>query len=210
MAELATANLVTVGASLSHVHVPGHDESHDNLGVDEVEIGMGIHNEQGFKRMKVPDTPELINALLRQLLDEGDADRAFLGPIKKGDEFALMINNLGGVSPLELGGVTTEIVNQLDCNYSINLRRVYSGTFMSSLNGNGISISLLRLADGRMLQYLDMETGTLGWPRSMNLQNQHQDVQFTPGDAELKTDKESSSTEYTKSGLMSKDVHNQQ
>lgn len=209
MTELATANLVSVGASLSHVHVPGHDEIHDNLGADEVEIGMGIHNEQGFKRMKVPDTSELIKTLLRQLLDESDVDRAFLGPITKTDEFVLMINNLGGVSPLELGGVTTEIVNQLDYNYSISPKRVYSGTFMTSLNGNGISITLLRLADERILQYLDTETETLGWPRSIHLQSQHQGAQFTSGDTEL-TDMETPSTGYTKSGLMSKCVYNQQ
>ena len=121
MSELAAANLVSVGSSLSHVHVPGHDaDSHDTLGANEIEIGMGIHNEQGSKRMIVPDAPELVKLLLRQLLDENDQDRAFLGRVQKEDEFVLMINNLGGVSPLELGGITTEVVEQLgECLSSI-------------------------------------------------------------------------------------------
>lgn len=199
MTELATDNLVSVGASLDHVHVPGHGVSHDTLRTDEIEIGMGIHNEQGFKRMKIPDATELIGLLLCQLLDENDPDRAFLGKIAKDDEFVLMVNNLGGVSPLELGGITMEIVDQLGSVYQIKPKRVYSGTFMTSLNGNGISITLLRLQDGKMLQYLDAETRTLGSPSSMHFQNWYQ-VHNTV-DAEADTAKETLTTTEQKSGL---------
>jgi len=199
MAELTTENLVSVGASLDHVHVPGHDVSHDTLRADEIEIGMGIHNEQGFKRMRVPDATELIKLLLGQLLDENDADRAFLGRIGKEDEFVLMVNNLGGVSPLELGGITTEVVDQLGSVYQIKPKRVYSGTFMTSLNGNGISITLLRLKDGKMLHYLDAETRTLGSPSSMHFQNWYK-VRRTV-DIEAGTPKETLATAYRKSGL---------
>lgn len=199
MAELATENLVSVGASLGHVHVPGHDVSHDTLRTDEIEVGMGIHNEQGFKRMKIPDTTELIKLLLGQLLDENDADRAFLGKISKEDEFVLMVNNLGGVSPLELGGITVEVVDQLGSVYQIKPKRVYSGAFMTSLNGNGISITLLRLEDGEMLQYLDAESRTLGSPSSMHFQDWYKVRKEV--DTKADTAKEALATTYKKSGL---------
>jgi len=202
MAELTTENLVSVGASLGHVHVPGHGVSHDTLQMDEIEIGMGIHNEQGFKRMKIPDATELIKLLLGQLLDENDPDRAFLGKVTKEDEFVLMVNNLGGVSPLELGGITMEVVDQLGSVYQIKPKRVYSGAFMTSLNGNGISITLLRLKDGKMLQYLDAETRTLGSPSSMHFQNWYQ-VRKTV-DTEADAAKEILATNYKKSGLKCK------
>ncbi|KAF8449734.1 Dak1 domain-containing protein [Kalaharituber pfeilii] len=198
IAELAASNLVSVGASLSHVHVPGHDESHDTLQSNEIEIGMGIHNEPGFRRLPMPDLPELVKLLLGQLLNEEDPDRAYLGKIYKDDEFVLMINNLGGVSPLELGGITTEVVEQLGANYCIKPKRVYSGTFMTSLNGNGVSISLLRIADTRLLEFLDGETQTLGSPSAMHFHNWYQ-VDAAP-EFDDKS-KENTVVEYNKSGL---------
>ncbi|KAF8477433.1 Dak1 domain-containing protein [Kalaharituber pfeilii] len=198
MAELAVSNLVSVGASLSHVHVPGHDEFHDTLQSNEIEIGMGIHNEPGYKRLPMPDLPELVTLLLGQLLSEEDPNRAFLGKINKNDEFVLMINNLGGVSSLELGGITTEVVEQLGANYCIKPKRVYSGTFMTSLNGNGVSISLLRIADARLLEFLDGETQTLGSPSPMHFHNWYQ---VDPAPEFYEKSKENSSVNYNRSGL---------
>lgn len=49
VAKLTSENLVSVGASLDHVHVPGRAvadaNSEESLPLGEVEIGMGIHNE---------------------------------------------------------------------------------------------------------------------------------------------------------------------
>jgi dihydroxyacetone kinase len=47
-ARLIAANTISVGSSLSHVHVPGRsvtESSEDDLKDGEVEVGMGIHNE---------------------------------------------------------------------------------------------------------------------------------------------------------------------
>jgi dihydroxyacetone kinase len=58
-------------------------------------------------------------------------------------------------------------------DYQIDPKRIYSGTFMTSLNGNGFSISLLRIADtglgaGRdMISLLDAAHETLGWAPSI-------------------------------------------
>ncbi|KAL0635520.1 dihydroxyacetone kinase Dak1 [Maublancomyces gigas] len=174
LARLVVAGLVSVGSSLGHVHVPGHSEGSGEheaaLKGDEIEVGMGIHNEQGFKRMKIPELGELVRLLLAQLLDKGDKDRGYLEDVEKSEGWVLMVNNLGGVSPLEMGGITAEVVEQLDSSYSINPKRVFSGTFMTSLNGNGFSISLLRLVDtglgkGKsMLELLDAPHEALGWP----------------------------------------------
>jgi dihydroxyacetone kinase len=58
-------------------------------------------------------------------------------------------------------------------NYNIHPKRVYNGTFMTSLNGPGFSISFLRLSDtglgaGKdMLTLLDASHETLGWTPSV-------------------------------------------
>lgn len=166
VARLTADNLVSVGASLEHVHVPGRAvDQEGGLEVGEVEIGMGIHNEAGSGRGKM-DLPELVGKMLAQLLDPADKDRAFLSV--NSNEVVLLINNLGGVSVLELGGITTEVVSQLHDRYGIKPVRILSGTYMTSLNGLGFSISLLNVVNTdiggpSMIELLDGPSEVPGW-----------------------------------------------
>lgn len=191
VAKLTAANLVSVGASLDHVHVPGRappdPNSAESLQVGEVEVGMGIHNEAGSGRAKV-DLPQLVSTMLSQLLDQNDKDRAFLNV--NSNEVVLLINNLGGVSVLELGGITTEVVKQLG-SWGIQPVRILSGTYsklhkpcrygtvgkyslltiraiVTSLNGLGFSISLLNVVNTdiggpSMIELLDYPCEATGW-----------------------------------------------
>ncbi|KAH8148368.1 uncharacterized protein LAJ45_07469 [Morchella importuna] len=134
------------------------------------EVARLVSANLGFKRIPIPPLGELVSLLLKQLLDSSDKDRGYLEEVEKNEGWVLLVNNLGGVSPLEMGGVTAEVVKQLDATYGIEPKRVFSGTYMTSLNGNGFSISLLRLVDtglgkGKsMLELLDAPCETIGWP----------------------------------------------
>lgn len=165
-AQLTADNLVSVGASLEHVHVPGRKvDTEASLAADEVELGMGIHNEPGSGREKV-ELPDLVTKMLQQLLDANDKDRAFVNVSSK--QVILMINNLGGVSVLEMGGITAEVASQLESKYNIRPVRVLSGTYMTSLNGLGFSISLLNVVAPdfdapSMIELLDAPSEVVGW-----------------------------------------------
>jgi dihydroxyacetone kinase len=172
IARLATTNLVSLGSSLDRVHIPGHEFSElspgESVPADEVEVGMGIHNEPGSHRMKSTTLDELVRTMLLQLLDPTDQDRAYITHEAE-DSFVLLINNLGGLSTLELCGITNEVFIQLVRDYNITPVRTIQGTFLSSLNGLGFSISLLKLANtglgpGRsMLELLDAPAEAVGW-----------------------------------------------
>ncbi|KAK0383590.1 hypothetical protein NLU13_9501 [Sarocladium strictum] len=166
VARLVSDNIVSVGASLEHVHVPGRSaDSSDGLALGEVEIGMGIHNEPGSARAKL-DLPQLVDRMLTQLLDQSDKDRAFVNV--NSNEVVLLINNLGGVSVLEMGGITAEVVSQLGSKHNIKPVRIISGTFMTSLNGLGFSITLLNVVNTdiggpSMIELLDAPSEVQGW-----------------------------------------------
>ncbi|GAD95196.1 dihydroxyacetone kinase [Paecilomyces variotii No. 5] len=169
VAKITNDNLVSVGASLEHVHVPGRevDPNAEQLSPGVVEVGMGIHNEPGSHRVKCT-VEELIKTMLQQLLDQNDKDRAFVS-YKPGDKFLLFINNLGGVSALELSGITSEVHRQLGKDYKIAPVRTIQGAFQTSLNGLGFSVSLLKLADtglgpGKsLLELVDAPAEAVGW-----------------------------------------------
>lgn len=166
VARLAADNIVSVGASLEHVHVPGREvNTSASLAQGVVEIGMGIHNEPGSGSGKM-ELPELVGTMLTQLLDTSDKDRAFLNV--NSNEVVLLINNLGGLSVLELGGITAEVAKQLADKHNIRPVRIISGTFMTSLNGLGFSISLLNVVNTgiggpSMIELLDAPSEVTGW-----------------------------------------------
>ncbi|KAJ5782393.1 hypothetical protein N7457_004167 [Penicillium paradoxum] len=171
LAQLANKNLVSLGSSLEHVHVPGRGVPEDTIPHGEVEVGMGIHNEPGSHRTKF-ELVELVAGMLLQLLDHNDPDRCYVTR-KPEDKFVLLINNLGGVSPLELAGITDEVYRQLQRDYQVNMVRVIQGTFLTSLNGLGFSISLMKLVDpgyaGKtMLELLDAPAEAVGWSAPIN------------------------------------------
>lgn len=173
VAQAVADHTVSIGSSLSHVHVPGRREPEDDeLKEGEVEIGMGIHNEAGSER-KSTDLPGLVKTMLEHCLNTADKDRSF-SSISEKDEVVLLVNNLGGVSPLELGGITNEVVEQLEGSYKIKPVRILSGTFMTSLNGLGFSISLLKVADLQLsggpslLELLDAPAEASGWSAAIS------------------------------------------
>ncbi|KAI4623551.1 uncharacterized protein J4E84_005091 [Alternaria hordeiaustralica] len=167
MAQLVADNTVSIGSSLAHVHVPGRREAEeDELAEGLVEIGMGIHNEAGSERKKI-DLPGLVKTMLSHCLDVADQDRSF-SKITDKDDVVLLVNNLGGVSPLELSGITNEVVEQLADSFKIKPVRILAGTFMTSLNGLGFSVSLLRVADASMLELLDAPAEASGWSAAIS------------------------------------------
>jgi len=176
LAKQVADNIVSVGASLEHVHVPGRAipdaNSDENIPSEEIEVGMGIHNEPGSHRVTAT-LPELVKIILGQMLDPNDKDRYFVG-IKQGDKCVLFINNLGGVSCLEIAGILAEIHKQLKEDWDIVPVRVISGSFLTSLNGMGFSASLLRLQDtglgsGKsMLELLDAPSEAVGWAAAIS------------------------------------------
>jgi dihydroxyacetone kinase len=180
-------NLVTVGASLEHVQVPGRTRPAEASN-DQVEVGMGIHNETGSQVLKPrPSLRSLIDLMLNQLLDPNDNDRSYVD-FSNAEQVILLVNNLGGLSEIEIGGITLNVVKQLGMLliswlYVRNVRRVadkwlavalrhilparvLSGTYMTSLNGLGFSITLLK-ATTSMLQYIDAPTDTRGWTKAV-------------------------------------------
>lgn len=101
------------------------------MGPDELEIGLGIHNESGYRRVSpVPPLNELVSNLVQMITSTTDPDRSFV-PFKNDgtDRVVLLVNNLGGLSELELGAIVGEAKTALD-KQGIKTMRILSGTFM--------------------------------------------------------------------------------
>jgi dihydroxyacetone kinase len=92
---------------------------------------MGIHNESGHQTISpTPPLSELIPRLIDMIISTSDPDRSFV-PFKGQDNVVLLVNNLGGLSELELGVIVGETRNALDAR-GLKALRVFSGSFMVS------------------------------------------------------------------------------
>ncbi|KAH9933297.1 Dak kinase, partial [Fomitopsis serialis] len=122
-AAYVAAHVGTVGVGLEHCHVPGTAAGASHLGAAEIEIGMGIHNEPGNRRLApVPPLAALVPQLLDLLTGTADPERAFV-PFKGGDRVVLL---------LELPGVVRETRAALE-KQGFVIERVLAGTFMVRL-----------------------------------------------------------------------------
>lgn len=93
----------------------------------------GIHNEPGYRRSSpIPPLPGLMEGMIEMLVSTADEERSFL-PFRhdRQDEVVLMVNNLGGVSELELSAVAGAAVLELR-RRGLKIERVLAGTFMVS------------------------------------------------------------------------------
>lgn len=79
---------------------------------------------------------------------------------------AVMVNNLGGLSVLELSVIAEEVLHQLHAR-GVDVARSMSGTFMTSLDGPGFSVTLMGL-DDELLPLLDAPTAAPAWPRRLS------------------------------------------
>ncbi|XP_024991779.1 putative 3,4-dihydroxy-2-butanone kinase isoform X3 [Cynara cardunculus var. scolymus] len=84
-------------------------------------------------------------------------------PIKRGSRVVLMINGLGATPVMELMIAAGKAVPILQLEHGLAVVRVYTGSFMTSLDMAGFSISIMK-AEQAILQRLDAATKAPHWP----------------------------------------------
>src|ERR1700722_896837 len=154
----AVESLATMGVSFSAGTSPTVGKPSFELGTHEMELGLGIHGEPGITRTELQPADELTETLLTEILKRG----------KFGDEkrLAVMVNNLGAATEMELAIVARHATPFLE-NRGFSVERIYGGTFLSSLDMAGISISVLGVNDQR-LRWLDATTPASSWANRSN------------------------------------------
>ncbi|NWI07675.1 TKFC cyclase, partial [Tichodroma muraria] len=154
----ATKVMGTLGLSLSPCSIPGSKPSFQ-LAEDEMELGLGIHGEAGVHRMKVLPADKAVETMLKHMTDPSNASHLSLAP---GSSVVLVVNNLGGLSCLELGIVAGAAVRCLE-NRGICITRALVGSFMTALEMAGVSLTLM-LVDEELVRLIDAKTTAMAWP----------------------------------------------
>ena len=126
----------TLAVAVKPGSIPATGQPTFELSEDEIEIGMGSHGEAGVKRQKIVSADDLA----KQMLDLLIADHQ----LRPNDEVAIMINNLGSSTFMELAIVNRKIVRVLD-EKNIKINRIDIGTFLTTQEMAGFSITIFKL-----------------------------------------------------------------
>ncbi|KAJ2080234.1 Dihydroxyacetone kinase 2 [Coemansia sp. RSA 988] len=163
VADYVISHTFTIGCALNAASVPGQGMPR-SLEDNEIEIGMGIHNEPGFETKQLESADVLVSRLIRHIVDSAPFQKASGGD--KG-RVLLLVNNLGATSNLEMG-LVTKLAAEATKAEGFELVRVFSGTYMTGLAMPGVSISLLLLPNDakkqeQFLKLVDQPAHCPGW-----------------------------------------------
>lgn len=144
VAEHALANTRSMGVALSPCTVPQIGKPTFTLGDNEMEIGMGIHGEQGIARTSLQTANEITEQLVEAILKDIDLD---------GSQVTIMLNSLGA-TPLEELYIMYHHVLKIFETHKIEIYRPYIGRFATSMEMTGASITIMKL-DAELKRLLD-------------------------------------------------------
>jgi dihydroxyacetone kinase-like protein len=143
----------TMGVSVAAGSIPETGEPTFELPDDEIEIGMGLHGERGVEREKLLPADSLVDKMMDKIL----ADL----PFRRGDEVALLINDLGSTTMMELL-IVNRRVHRILRDRGISVYDTVIGSFCTCQEMAGFSITLMKL-DDELKRYSDMPARSLGF-----------------------------------------------
>jgi dihydroxyacetone kinase-like protein len=148
-------NVRSMGMALTSCTVPAAGKPTFEIGDDEMEVGVGIHGEPGRERRKLASADEITEALMTPILDDGG--------FGSGDRVLAFVNGMGGTPLLELYVVYNKVAAMCR-DRGVTIERNLIGSYITSLEMAGCSITLLKLDDD-MVRLWDapVHTAALRW-----------------------------------------------
>ncbi len=148
-ARQVVGKTVTLGMSLDTCTVPGSPKE-ERIPAGKAELGLGIHGEPGVEQVTFTGARDAMRQVAQRL-----ATSAADGP------YVALLNNLGGLMPLEMAILTKALA---ECPLASDIQwLVGPSPMMTSLDMRGFSLSLLPLSDAEG-EALHAPTTVSSWP----------------------------------------------
>ncbi len=149
VAQKTIDNVRTMGMAIKPCTVPAAGKPGFELAENEMEIGIGIHGEPGTHRETLQPADAIVDVLLEKILADIDYSKS---------EVAVMINSAGSTPPMELYIINNRVHDVLS-QKGITIYKTFVGNYMTSIDMEGFSITLLRL-DAELKALLEEKADT--------------------------------------------------
>ena len=154
LADKIVPNIHTIGLALSGATVPEVGKPGFVLAEDEIEYGIGIHGEPGYRKESMQPSRQLAEELTGKLLEAFEA--------KTGERYALLINGMGATPLMEQYVFANDVASILgDAGLDVAYKKL--GNYMTSIDMSGLSLTLMKIEDEAWLEALESPVKTIAW-----------------------------------------------
>ena len=154
LADKIVPNIHTIGLALSGATVPEVGKPGFVLAEDEIEYGIGIHGEPGYRKESMQPSRQLAEELSGKLLEAFEA--------KAGERYALLINGMGATPLMEQYVFANDVASILgDAGLDVAFKKL--GNYMTSIDMAGLSLTLMKIEDDAWLEALESPVKTIAW-----------------------------------------------
>jgi dihydroxyacetone kinase len=160
-AREAAAAVGTMGVALSTCTLPGQARA-SRIADGMMEVGLGIHGESGAIVSPLAPVDSIVDTLLGYITSQ-EAGRGYL-TVSKGARVAVLVNNLGGSTSMELSIAMRRALAALEGpSYGAVVERTLCGNLMTALDMVGLSVSVMVVTPA-MVEALDAPCSAPAWP----------------------------------------------
>ena len=154
LADKIVPNIHTIGLALSGATVPEVGKPGFVLAEDEIEYGIGIHGEPGYRKESMQPSRQLAEELTGKLLEAFEA--------KSGERYALLINGMGATPLMEQYVFANDVASILgDAGLDVAYKKL--GNYMTSIDMAGLSLTLMKIENDAWLEALESPVKTIAW-----------------------------------------------
>lgn len=146
--QIKTIGIALAGATVPEVGKPGFV-----LDDDEMEYGVGIHGEPGYRREKLKPSKDMAKEIVAKLKAEFNW--------QAGDEYGVLVNGMGA-TPLMEQYVFYNDVEALLAADGIKITFSKIGNYMTSLDMAGLSLTMIK-TDDKIVKALNEPVNVIGW-----------------------------------------------
>ena len=154
LAQAVLPNIKTIGIALHAATVPEVGKPGFELKDDEIEYGVGIHSEPGYKREKIKPSKEMAEELVTQIDKTLNLDSS--------KKYAVMVNGMGATPLMEQYIFSHDLLNLLN-GKDIEPAFMKVGNYMTSIDMAGLSLTVFELKEDKWLDYLNYPVETIAW-----------------------------------------------
>ena len=153
LADKIVPNIHTIGLALSGATVPEVGKPGFVLAEDEIEYGIGIHGEPGYRKESMQPSRQLAEELTGKLLEAFEA--------KAGERYALLINGMGATPLMEQYVFANDVASILGEVGLVAYKKL--GNYMTSIDMAGLSLTLMKIENDAWLEALESPVKTIAW-----------------------------------------------
>lgn len=154
LAKQIVQNIKTIGLALSGATVPEVGKPGFELAPDEIEYGVGIHGEPGYRKEKLQPSRELAKELITRLKQEFKWE--------KGERYGVLVNGLGATPLMEQFVFMNDALTLLE-EEGLTIEFTKVGDYMTSIDMAGLSLTLIKFEQEEWLESLNYPVKTIAW-----------------------------------------------